>query len=75
MFGKILHANDGSEPAYSQGSPVSMHLPVESLRVLPEAPEPAVDGEGAAGEGTDAGADLGRAAATVILPPPDTPAS
>jgi spermidine/putrescine transport system ATP-binding protein len=70
-----IQPNDGSEPAYSQGSPVSMHLPVESLRVLPEAPEPALDSEAAAGEGTDAGADLGRAAATVILPPPDTPAS
>ena len=32
--------NDGSAPAYAQGSPVSVHLPPESLRVLPDGPPP-----------------------------------
>jgi spermidine/putrescine transport system ATP-binding protein len=35
-----VQANDGDAPAYEQGSSVSVHLPAESLRVLPEAPEP-----------------------------------
>jgi spermidine/putrescine transport system ATP-binding protein len=68
-----IQPNDGSEPPYAQGSPVSVHLPVESLRVLPEAPEPVV-GEEPAGEGSATGADLGHAAATVLLPPQDPPA-
>src|SRR4051795_3534364 len=33
-----VQPNDGSEPAYSQGSPVSVHPPLESLRVLPDGP-------------------------------------
>jgi spermidine/putrescine transport system ATP-binding protein len=35
-----IQANDGAESAYPQGSSVSVHLPAESLRVLPEVPEP-----------------------------------
>ncbi|MDX6561904.1 MAG: spermidine/putrescine transport system ATP-binding protein [Gaiellales bacterium] len=67
-----IQPNDGSEPPYEQGTPVSVHLPVESLRVLPEESAP-VAGEMPAGGGTEAGADLGRAAATVLLPPQDPP--
>lgn len=33
-----IQANDGTESAYPQGSSVSVHLPAESLRVLPEVP-------------------------------------
>ena len=48
-----IQPNDGDTPPYEQGSPVSVHLPIESLRVLPETPlpaelpEPAIDGEAA----------------------------
>ena len=35
-----VQPNDGDASAYEQGSSVSVHLPAESLRVLPEAPEP-----------------------------------
>jgi hypothetical protein len=46
-----VQANDGDAPAYEQGSSVSVHLPAESLRVLPEAPEPEeVDEEAAEAE-------------------------
>jgi hypothetical protein len=38
-----VQANDGEESAHAQGSPVSVYLPAESLRVLPEAPEPAAE--------------------------------
>ena len=68
-----VQPNDGSEPPYSQGSPVSVHLPVESLRVLPEVGEP-VAGEEPAAKSSETGADLGHAAATVLLPPQDPPA-
>jgi ABC-type Fe3+/spermidine/putrescine transport system ATPase subunit len=47
-----VQANDGSEPAYPQGASVTVHLPAESLRVLPEAPLPTP----AAGEAAPAGA-------------------
>jgi spermidine/putrescine transport system ATP-binding protein len=67
-----IQPNDGSEPPYEQGSPVSVHLPVESLRVLPEGSAP-VAGERAAGEGTEIGDELGRATATALLPPQDPP--
>ena len=70
-----VQPNDGSEPAYSQGSPVSVHLPIESLRVLPDGPPPVMDGEAASAEGPETGAELGHAAATVILPPQDPPPS
>jgi spermidine/putrescine transport system ATP-binding protein len=39
--------NDGSDLAHQQGAPVAVHLPAESLRVLPEGPTAPVD-EGAA---------------------------
>jgi spermidine/putrescine transport system ATP-binding protein len=68
-----IQPNDGSQPPYDQGSPVSVHLPAESLRVLPEGPEPVV-AEEPAGESGETGADLGHAAATVLLPPQDPPA-
>src|SRR4051794_14290266 len=68
-----IQPNDGSEPPYSQGSPVSVHLPVESLRVLPVTPEPAGDGEEPGDGGGDTGADLGRAAPPGLLPPQDPP--
>jgi spermidine/putrescine transport system ATP-binding protein len=44
-----IQPNNGDTPPYEQGSPVSVHLPIESLRVLPETPLPAV-GEAAAPE-------------------------
>ncbi len=50
-----VQANDGSSPPHEQGSPVSVHLPAESLRVLPELSEPAV-AEEAALEGEEASA-------------------
>ena len=34
-----IQPNDGDTPPYEQGSPVSVHLPIESLRVLPEMPQ------------------------------------
>ena len=68
-----VQANDGEAPAYEQGSSVSVHLPVESLRVLPETPEPAEGGEAPEGGGGETGTDLGHAAATVLLPPQDAP--
>ena len=40
-----VQANDGAESAHAQGSPVSVYLPAESLRVLPEVPEPAAEDE------------------------------
>src|SRR4029077_10993006 len=45
-----VQANDGDAPAYGQGSAVSVHLPAESLRVLPETPEPEQVDEEAAEE-------------------------
>jgi spermidine/putrescine transport system ATP-binding protein len=36
-----VQPNDGTESVHEQGSAVSVHLPAESLRVLPDAPEPA----------------------------------
>jgi spermidine/putrescine transport system ATP-binding protein len=68
-----LQPNDGQAPLHEQGSSVSVHLPVESLRVLPETPEPAEGGEAPEGGGAETGADLGHAAATVLLPPQDAP--
>ena len=38
-----VQPNDGTESVHEQGSAVSVHLPAESLRVLPDAPEPAAD--------------------------------
>jgi spermidine/putrescine transport system ATP-binding protein len=45
-----VQPNDGTEPAHEQGSAVSVHLPAESLRVLPDVPEPSADAEAAAAE-------------------------
>ena len=45
-----VQANDGTESVYAQGSAVSVHLPAESLRVLPDVPEPAVEAEAEAAE-------------------------
>jgi spermidine/putrescine transport system ATP-binding protein len=50
-----VQANDGTESVHEQGSAVSVHLPAESLRVLPDAPETAADAEAQeAGAGTPA---------------------
>ncbi len=38
-----VQPNDGTESVQTQGAAVSVHLPAESLRVLPDAPEPAAD--------------------------------
>src|SRR6478609_1250354 len=35
-----LQPNDGTESVHEQGSAVSVHLPAEALRVLPDMPEP-----------------------------------
>ena len=35
-----LQPNDGAESVHEQGSAVSVHLPAEALRVLPDMPEP-----------------------------------
>ena len=43
--------------------------------MLPDAPPPVMDGEAASTEGPETGAELGHAAATVILPPQDPPPS
>ena len=40
-----VQPNDGTESVQSRASSVSVHLPAESLRVLPEAPEPVGAGE------------------------------
>jgi hypothetical protein len=40
-----VQPNDGTESVHEQGSAVSVHLPAESLRVLPDAPEPVPDAE------------------------------
>ncbi len=48
-----IQPNDGDTPPYEQGSSVSVHMPVESLRVLPEAPEPVAE-EAPAPEGEEA---------------------
>jgi spermidine/putrescine transport system ATP-binding protein len=40
-----VQANDGAESAHAQGSPVSVHLPAEALRVLPEVTQPAAEEE------------------------------
>jgi spermidine/putrescine transport system ATP-binding protein len=45
-----VQANDGTESVHAQGSAVSVHLPAESLRVLPDVPEPAVEAETEAAE-------------------------
>jgi spermidine/putrescine transport system ATP-binding protein len=45
-----IQPNDGDTPPYEQGSPVSVHLPVESLRVLPETPAPVAAEEAPAPE-------------------------
>jgi ABC-type Fe3+/spermidine/putrescine transport system ATPase subunit len=45
-----VQANDGTESVHAQGSAVSVHLPAESLRVLPDVPEPAVEAEAEAAE-------------------------
>ncbi len=51
-----VQANDGSSPPHEQGSAVSVHLPAEALRVLPEVAEPvAEDGAELAGEEAPAG--------------------
>ena len=49
--------NDGDAPAHEQGSSVSVHLPAESLRVLPEAPEPGRRGGASRGRGSAGAAD------------------
>ena len=52
-----VQPNDGTESVHEQGSAVSVHLPAESLRVLPDVPEPVVGAEAAseaAGAGTPA---------------------
>ena len=41
-----LQPNDGTESVHEQGSAVSVHLPAESLRVLPDMPEPEPESEG-----------------------------
>ncbi len=38
-----VQPNDGTESVQTQGAAVSVHLPAESLRVLPDAPEPEAD--------------------------------
>jgi spermidine/putrescine transport system ATP-binding protein len=38
-----VQPNDGTESVQTQGAAVSVHLPAESLRVLPDAPEPVAD--------------------------------
>jgi spermidine/putrescine transport system ATP-binding protein len=40
-----IQPNDGTESVHEQGSAVSVYLPAESLRVLPDAPEPVADAE------------------------------
>jgi spermidine/putrescine transport system ATP-binding protein len=45
-----VQANDGTESVHAQGSAVSVYLPAESLRVLPDVPESAVDAEAEAAE-------------------------
>jgi spermidine/putrescine transport system ATP-binding protein len=51
-----VQANDGSSPPHEQGSAVSVHLPAEALRVLPEVAEPAAeDAAELAGEEAPAG--------------------
>jgi spermidine/putrescine transport system ATP-binding protein len=49
-----IQANDGTESEYAQGASVTVQLPAESLRVLPEVPLPAVDPEAPAAEGEPA---------------------
>ena len=41
-----VQPNDGTESVHEQGSAVSVHLPAESLRVLPDVPEPVADSRG-----------------------------
>jgi spermidine/putrescine transport system ATP-binding protein len=38
-----IQPNDGTESVHEQGSAFSVHLPAESLRVLPDAPDPVPD--------------------------------
>ena len=48
-----MQPNDGTGSVHEQGAAVSVHLPAEALRVLPDMPEPdpeAEDDGGAAGE-------------------------
>jgi spermidine/putrescine transport system ATP-binding protein len=45
-----VQPNDGTESVHEQGSAVAVHLPPESLRVLPDAPEPAADEDAQAAE-------------------------
>jgi spermidine/putrescine transport system ATP-binding protein len=45
-----VQANDGTESVHAQGSAVSVYLPAESLRVLPDVPESAVEAEADAAE-------------------------
>ena len=52
-----IQPNDGDAPPYEQGASVSVHMPMESLRVLPEAPAP-VAGEAPEGESSETGTDL-----------------
>ena len=40
---KAVQPNDGAESVHAQGAAVSVHLPAEALRVLPDAPEPEAD--------------------------------
>jgi TOBE domain len=49
-----VQANDGEESPYAQGSAVSVYLPPEALRVLPEVTVPAADETAAAPEGEEA---------------------
>ena len=49
-----VQANDGTESSYAQGASVTVHLPPESLRVLPEMPEPVADPDAPAPEGEPA---------------------
>jgi len=49
-----IQANDGVESPYAQGSAVSVHLPPEALRVLPEVTAPVADETAAAPEGEEA---------------------
>jgi ABC-type Fe3+/spermidine/putrescine transport system ATPase subunit len=45
-----VQPNDGTESVHEQGSAVSVHLPAESLRVLPDVSEPMADAEAEAAE-------------------------
>ena len=54
-----VQPNDGTESVHEQGSAVSVHLPAEALRVLPDMPEPEPEAEG---EGEGGGARGGDGA-------------